>query len=249
MDRMRATGPEAAPDLRLPRYLQIRDDLMRRICARAWSDGQPLPAEDRLAGEFEVSVGTVRKALQVLVAEGMLERVHGKGTFVTRAFERISMMRFVRFTEEERRELPTTRCLNLEVGDGPPEARARLGLAAREKLLSIHRTRACGKEVILSEHVWLSHRRFAPLEAYLKKESPPLLYPVYDSLCGVLVSRAMDELSMVPLPARDARVFGLAAGTPAIRIERLMTDPSEQPIEWRVSYVTQARFHYAIESR
>lgn len=246
---MRANLPEAAPDQRLPRYLQIRDELMQRICARAWVDGQPLPAEDRLAGEYEVSLGTIRKALQVLVAEGMLERVHGKGTFVTRAFERISMMRFVRFTEEEKRELPMTRCLELAVGDGSSDARSRLGLPAREKLLYIHRTRACGDEVILSEHVWLSQRRFAPLELYLKKESPPLLYPVYDSLCGVLVSRAMDELTIVPLPAKDAKVFGLKPGTPAMRIERLMMDPSEQPIEWRVSYVTQNRFRYAVESR
>jgi GntR family transcriptional regulator len=246
---MTANLMEAAPDLRLPRYLQIRDALMRRICARAWSDGQPLPAEDRLAREFEVSLGTIRKALQVLVAEGMLERVHGKGTFVSRAFERISMMRFVRFTEDERRELPATRCLELAVADGPASTRSRLRLPAREKLLYIHRTRACGDEVVLSEHVWLSQKRFAPLEAYLKKESPPLLYPIYDSLCGVLVSRAVDELTMVALPAKDAKVFRLKSGTPAMRIERLMTDPSEQPIEWRVSYVTQHRFHYAVESR
>jgi GntR family transcriptional regulator len=244
-----SANPVQAPDLRLPRYLQIRDELMRRICARAWTDGQPLPAEDRLALEFEVSVGTARKALQLLVSEGMLERVHGKGTFVTRAFERISMMRFVRFTEQERRTLPTTRCLALAVVDGPSEARTRLALPAREKLLYIHRTRACGDEVILSEHVWLGHKRFAPLESYLKKESPPLLYPVYDALCGVLVSRAMDELTMVPLPAQDAKVFGLKARTPAMQIERLMTEPSEQPIEWRVSYVTQQRFRYVVESR
>lgn len=246
---MRTNPTEAAPDLRLPRYLQVRDELMRRICARAWSDGQPLPAEDRLAGEFEVSVGTIRKALQVLVAEGMLERVHGKGTFVTRAFERISMMRFVRFSEAERRELPATACLELAVGEGPAQARSRLALPAREKVLYLHRTRSCGGEAILSEHVWLGHKRFAPLEAYLKKESPPLLYPLYDSLCGVLVSRAIDELTMVPLPAKDAKVFGLKAGTPAMQIERLMTDPSEQPIEWRISYVTQKRFRYAVESR
>jgi GntR family transcriptional regulator len=246
---MSTTMMQATPDLRLPRYLQIRDELMRRICARAWSDGQPLPAEDRLAGEFDVSVGTIRKSLQVLVAEGMLERVHGKGTFVTRAFERISMMRFVHFSEAERRELPATRCLALAVDEGPAEARGHLKIAGREKLLYIHRTRACGAEVVLSEHIWLGHKRFAPLEAYLKKESPPLLYPVYDALCGVLVSRAVDELTMVPLPARDAKVFGLKTGTPAMRIERLMADPAEQPIEWRVSYVTQKRFRYAVESR
>lgn len=239
----------AQPDLRLPRYLQIRDELMRRICARMWADGQPLPAEDRLAEEFGVSLGTMRKSIATLVDEGMLERVHGRGTFVTRAFERISMMRFVRFSAEEMQQLPTTRTLNLEVGEGTEQARSRLELGSREKILYIHRIRACGDEVVLSEHVSVSQRRFAALEQFLRKESPPLLYPVYDSLCNVLVSRAMDELTVVPLPAIDAKVFGLKAGTPAIRIERSMTDLAGQPIEWRVSYVTQARFRYIAESR
>ncbi len=239
----------SVPDRRLPRYLQIRDELMRRICARAWADGQALPAEDRLANEFQVSLGTMRKAMDVLVAEGMLERVHGRGTFVSRAFERISMMRFVRFTEEERSSLPQTACLALAVLDGPVELRTRLHLASRDKLLYIHRTRSCSGEAILSEHVWLNRSRFAALEPHLRKTSPPLLYPVYDALCGVLVSRARDELTMVPLPDDDARVFGLRAGTPALQIERLMLDPADQPIEWRVSYVPPARFRYVVESR
>lgn len=242
--------PNPSPhDQRLPRYLQIRDELMRRICARAWGPGEALPAEDRLAAEFEVSLGTMRKALETLVAEGMVERVHGRGTFVSRAFERISMMRFVRFTEEERRELPTTQCLEVGAREGTAETRRRLGLGPKDKLLYIHRTRSCGPEVILSEHVWLPYKRFAPLEAYMRKTSPPLLYPVYDALCGVLVSRAADELSVTPLAAKDAKVFKQPTGTPAIQIERLMADPSDQPIERRISYVTMQRFHYVVESR
>lgn len=246
---MSAISLDPPPDQRLPRYLQIRDALLRRICARAWADGQALPGEDRLAAEFEVSLGTMRKALETLVAEGIVERVHGRGTFVSRAFERISMMRFVRFSKEELLELPLTQCLEVSTRDGPADTKARLGVAAKDKLLYLHRTRSCGGEVILSEHVWLSHKRFAPLEAYLRKTSPPLLYPVYDSLCGVLVSRASDELSIAPLATKDAKVFALPVGTPAIRIDRVMTDPSDQPIERRISYVTMQRFHYAVESR
>lgn len=238
-----------AADTRLPRYVQIRDELMRRICARAWSAGDALPAEDRLAAEFGVSLGTLRRALEVLVADGMVERIHGRGTFVTRAFERISMLRFAGYSVTGDQPMPDAATVQLEVRQDAEIARDRLGLPPTEKLLYIHRTRAVRGEVLLSEHVWLQHRRFARLEAVLRREAPALLYPLYDALCGALVSRAADRLSIHPLPDADAALFQQPRGTLGVRIDRSMVDHAGLPIEWRVSWVTTRRFDYAVEMR
>ena len=238
-----------SPDPRLPRYLQIRDALMQRICARAWTEGQALPAEDKLANEYAASVGTLRKALEVLVSEGIVERIHGRGTFVTRAFDRISMLRFVGFSLAQGQDLPDTATLALAVRTEPIEAQRQLGLAPDEPMLYLHRTRSLNGKVLLSEHVWLPQQRFAKLEAHLREHSPPLLYPLYDSLCGVLVSRAADRLSIKPMPATDAALFELAPQTLGVRIERVMTEHSGQPIEWRVAYITTEQFEYAVEVR
>lgn len=222
---------------------------MRRICARAWTAGQALPGEDKLAAEFAVSLGTLRKAMGVLVDKGMVERVHGRGTFVTRAFERISMLRFVGFSLAEEHELPQTATLQIQVRGTPAIAKKKLGLSAQDKMLYLHRTRSFKGEVLLSEHIYLSHKVFGKLAPYLRKNSPPMLYPVYDSVCGVLISLASDELSVRPLPDVDAALFKQPANTLGVRIERTMTDHSGQPIEWRVSYVTTDRFQYAVEIR
>ncbi len=239
----------SAPDSRLPRYLQIRDELMRRICARAWTEGQALPAEDKLAAEFGVAVGTLRKALEALVADGIVERVHGRGTFVTRAFERISMLRFVGFSLAESGTTPdtATRALRAEVPS--PEIAARLNLAPGAKALYIHRTRSSARQVLLSEHIWLPHRLFHKLEAHLREHPVPFLYPAYDAVCGVLVSQAADELSGAPLPTADARLLKCPTGSLGIRIERRMFDPAGAPIEWRVAYLRTDRFRYAVETR
>ncbi len=238
-----------APDTRLPRYLQIRDALMRRICARAWTEGEALPAEDKLAAEYAASVGTLRKALAVLVSEGIVERIHGRGTFVTRAFDRISMLRFVGFSLTGTNELPETATLAIQVVQEPAEARQKLTLQANDKMLYLHRTRAIGQEVLLSEHVWLPYKRFAKLEAYLQKNNPLLLYPVYDALCGVLVSRAADQLSITALPDADAALFKMPQKSLGVRIERCMTEHTGQVIEWRVAYITTDRFQYTVETR
>ena len=241
--------PLSAADSRLPRYVQIRDELMRRICARAWSAGDALPAEDRLAAEFGVSLGTLRRALEVLVADGIVERIHGRGTFVTRAFERISMLRFVGYSVTGEQPMPDAGTVQVDVRQDAHIAQQHLGLAPDEKLLYLHRTRSVGGEVLLSEHIWLQHRRFGRLEPVLRREAPALLYPLYDALCGTLVSRAADRLSIHPLPDTDAALFRLPPGTLGVRIDRSMVDHAGVPIEWRVSWVTTGRFDYAVEMR
>lgn len=239
-----------AIDQRLPRHIQVRDELMRRVAERVWKAGEALPSEDKLAMEFSISVGTMRKAIQALTQEGILERVHGKGTFVTRAHERASMLRFVRFRDAERQEVPIAKILALRTDAGDEMARTKLQLRlASERTLYIHRSRSYGDEVVLVEHIWLPSKRFAKLEGHLRHESPPLLYPVYDMLCGVVVSKAVDELSVGSLSAGDAAIFGVKPATSCMRIERTMRDHGGAVVEWRISFVPCDRFHYTVEIR
>lgn len=237
-------------DQRLPRHAQVRDELACRIADREWKSGEALPSEERLAEEFSVSVGTMRKAIQALERESLVERIHGKGTFVTRAFEKSSMLRFVRFQGSEKKELPTANILSIRNELGVKAARDRLGLIpSAGKTLYLHRTRSYGDDIILVEHIWLPQKRFAKLESFLRKESPPLLYPIYDEICDVVVSKAVDELSMGKLSKKDAELFGVMPSNACMKIERTMYDHNGNVVEWRVSYVPAERFRYTVEIR
>lgn len=63
-------------------HLQIIDTLRHNIESGMYQPGDQFPTEMELAGEFGVSRGTLRRALQVLVDQGVLRRIAGKGTFV-----------------------------------------------------------------------------------------------------------------------------------------------------------------------
>ncbi len=63
-----------------PDYLRIADTLRRGIHDQTY--GTQLPTEPRLAEQFEVSTPTIKKALSLLVADGLIVRIPGKGTFV-----------------------------------------------------------------------------------------------------------------------------------------------------------------------
>jgi GntR family transcriptional regulator len=65
-----------------PLYLQVRDAIAQRIMSGEWRPRTAIPSESELAREFNVSVGTMRKALDVAEAERLLTRRQGRGTFV-----------------------------------------------------------------------------------------------------------------------------------------------------------------------
>lgn len=68
----------------------IADDLRDRITTGRIKPGERLPAEAHLASEYRVSTPTLRSALAVLQAEGLVEKVHGKGNFVRHPLRRIT---------------------------------------------------------------------------------------------------------------------------------------------------------------
>src|SRR5499427_10067344 len=66
-----------------PLYHQTAEVLRSRIVQNVWKQGDRLPSENQLCEEFGVSSITMRRAVATLVAEGLLVRLQGKGTFVS----------------------------------------------------------------------------------------------------------------------------------------------------------------------
>lgn len=73
--------PASVPAFR-PLYRQIQDLIVQALADKEWAPGEMIPSEMDLAARFEVSQGTVRRAIDELAAENLLVRRQGKGTFV-----------------------------------------------------------------------------------------------------------------------------------------------------------------------
>lgn len=63
-------------------YLRVANDIAARIASRELPPGTRLRAERDLAAHYGVAYGTVRRAMQVLRERGLIETIHGRGTFV-----------------------------------------------------------------------------------------------------------------------------------------------------------------------
>jgi GntR family transcriptional regulator len=68
-----------------PMYLQIMEQIRRRIAVGDWKAGQPLPSIRQLAVDLQISVITVKRAYLELEREGVITTQHGKGSVVADA--------------------------------------------------------------------------------------------------------------------------------------------------------------------
>ncbi len=76
-------GGDSGPDM-APRYLRIKRQIVSKISSGEWPSGHRAPSEKELSEAFQVSRMTVNRALRELSLEGLLVRVQGLGTFVSR---------------------------------------------------------------------------------------------------------------------------------------------------------------------
>ena len=239
-----------SPDGRLPRYQQIRDMLVNEIAQRVWSVGECMPTEAELARSYDASIGTIRKAIDLLVADGLVERSQGKGMFVRRPSFASSLFRFFRHsTKDGEATLPSSRIISRQLEAPPDEVRRSLHLAPDARAIRMERLRILNAKSLLLEEIWLSENRFPNFLSLAPGLLDPLLYPAYETHFGILITRAMETLSVMPGDRRINQALDLDAAAPLMVIERCAFDHDNKPVEWRRSYGEAARFRYRTEVR
>ncbi len=243
-------GAVVVRDARLPLYQQLRDELAAQIAAHRWRPGDPIPSESELTKRFSVATGTVRKAIDALVADGLVERTQGKGTFVRRPRFDASLFRFFRFESVGgERRIPASRILKRQMLTAPSAVVSALKLPRGAKVIRLTRLRVVDDQPLLVEDIWLPHARFAALMDVKPSGFPSLLYPMFEQTCGQVVASAGETLTVELAAATHAALLQLPPGTPVIVIERVAHAYDGSPLEWRRSRGPADRFRYHVEIR
>lgn len=241
-----AAGGEA-PDFR-PLYSQVKDLILRRMVSGRWRPGEALPSEQRLAVEFGVSQGTVRKALDEMAAQNLVVREQGRGTFVASHQNPRAQFHFLHIVSDSgAKEVPTSRILALREAAATREQSRRLGLAAGARVLRILRVRAIKGVPVILERIAAPAALLPGFDLPLGKEIPDELYVIYEQRFGVAVARAEESLKAVPADAADARHLGVAKGAALLEIDRIARSLDGTRVEWRLSRCNTAHHHYFSE--
>ncbi len=227
------------------RYAALATAMRARIVQGEWPPGTTIPAEQTLAAEHGVALGTMRRALDLLAEQGLVERVHGRGTFVKAGLTGAPMLRFFRFGDAAGQP-PRSRILSRDTLPAPIEIARGLGAGPGEPALRLKRLRYVAEQPCLYEEIWLPLPLFEPLLDSDTANWGDLLYPLFLERCGVHVQRAVDTIGFANLAAAQARVLRLPAGHPCARVQRQAFDLSGRCIELRTTVGDANAFHYTV---
>lgn len=239
-----------AHDARLPLYQQLHDDIVAKITNKEWRLDQPIAPEQELAKTYGTAVGTVRKAVELLVAEGILERFQGRGTFIRRASFDGSLFRFFRFqTKSGERKIPASRILARDVVEPPEPVIKALQLDVSAKAIRMSRLRLIDAAPMLIEEIWLPQQKFAAFMSVEIDRIGDLLYPEYEQHCNQVIAYANETLTVEAVNRTQARQLHIEPGSPVVVIERLAFSYDNHPLEWRRSRGPADQFQYHVTIR
>ena len=229
-----------------PLYQQVRDLLVSRISTGAWRPAEALPSEQALAGEFGVSQGTVRKAIDSLVAENLIERRQGKGTFVAQHTRESAQFRFFKLCHDAgERALPTCKQSTIIRRPASADECEKLGLRKRSDVYQVTRTRYAKNKPVLRENIVVSASLFPNLDT--QQPLPNTLYTLYQSEFNISVNGAREQLKAVAADKEAARELQVDVGAPLLSIERIALDVAGRPIELRRTVFLTENTHYSID--
>jgi GntR family transcriptional regulator len=234
-----------------PAFVRLARHIRERIIGGEWLPGQLLPGEESLAREMKVSVGTVRKAFDVLSGQGLVTRHRGRGTFVARATNERAFTSFYRLIDRQdsARRLPTDTILLRERASADAAERTALQLGPADFVYRVRRRRTLDGAPLVLETIAFPYHRVGDKEWGEDSAAAHLVYSFLEQQCGVSISRVEDRLQACLLPQDQAADFGIPAGHPVLLAVRVAFDLQGAPVEYRRSWMVTDAHDYFSELR
>lgn len=230
----------------LSAYSRLQHSLILQIESGVWQPGEQMPTERALAEEHGLSVGTVRKAMDMLVQGGYCYRVQGKGTFVADYTKEAPVFYRMRTEFSAADAELTTRGVQVGVGPVPASAASALRLAPGTHGIRVFRMLQ-GRDESGSFFAGCSASWFPPdiCAALLKTDVAEFqrhtLYRLVEEKCGI-PSVYCDEFMTIctELPDEVRRLLNRPVLMPCFQLKMVSFSYGKKPFEYRESYIFSA---------
>jgi len=232
----------------VPLHHQLYLELRGALDKGTWSVGDRLPTEKELAERYGCSLITVRRALDELRRERRIERIPGRGSFVTAPPIERDLAALTSFTQEmEARGLsPETDLIGASAGTAETRVADYLELEPGTATIEVERLRSAGGQPLVLETVYLPADRFPGLlDADLANQS---LYGLLAARYGVTLVRAREAIEPILPTPREAELLGQDPSQPALLIELVAFSGDEVPIEYCRGVVRGDRARYHVDA-
>lgn len=232
-------------DRREPEYQRIAAVFREEMRSGQLRPGARLPSESELMARFDVSRITVRHAIALLAADGLVETRHGSGTFVRQPPVPYQLYRLSSFEEVMRGSglQPGSSVRAFELRRPPPEVVDALGTSG--DAYRLQRVRLVADEPLCYDITWLP----APIGRRLQVSDleARTLYDLYENELGLRVVGASHQVEAVSAAAGVARLLGVPRAVPMLVVQRLTQGEGGRPLDWQRRFYRADRFRLELE--
>lgn len=233
------TGP-------IPLYYQLEKRIRDRIEAGEFNKGDALPTEGRMCSEYNVSRITVRRALDGLQQQGLIERHRGVGSFVSEKKSGInsyltgSLNEFLSIAGSL-----TTKCISLAEMEPPHDIAARLELIEGELAVHMRALGSLGDEPVTFLEIWLPLKIGSMLSVDQLSGQVPVIRLV-EQAANLQITRGEQIIEPGRAGEQAGHFLGISAETPVLHAQRTYFS-GKRVIEVANAVYHPERYRYAIE--
>ena len=236
----------------IPLYYTIKDDIIEQIDNEEYRPGEAIASEKVLMEKYGVSRTTVRRAIELLVNDGYLYIIRGKGTFVKGKKYAQSVTNFSSCTEmlREMHIKPFVEVLKNEVCAPMQSIRSKLGLAEGERVFHLERLNSVENIPINYTRTFLPYKYLAGIEEY--DFSVLSLYEIMRDVYGIEIGEADRTVEAVLPPKGVAEILGVTQETPVLKFNAVVygkRQDSRLCIEAYKTYFRTDRIKFIINSK
>lgn len=229
-----------------PLYQQIKEKLIISLIEKKWLAGEMIPSEVELADIYSVSQGTVRKAIDELVAEKLLTRKQGKGTFVASHQEERSNYRFLRLVNSQGNfDQSETKILLCHRLKSPQEVCSKLKISNDEVVIHLRRLMSFYRQPVVLEDIWLPSKKFDGLTHEMLLQWGGSLYALFEKQFGIHMVRADEQIKAVKANALAEEFLKVEISDPLLEITRISYTYDNLAVEMRQAlYLTKDYYYF-----
>jgi GntR family transcriptional regulator len=232
---------------KVPLYYQLKEEIKKKILNGTYKENDLIPSERELGEQFNLSSTTVRRALNDLVQERLLERKAGKGTFVRMSKVKRDLRKVLGFTAnmQEMGLFPSTTVLSKNIVPANNFARQRLGLEKKATVVRIKRLRLANDVPMMLETRYIRADLCPGIE---KLDLSSSLWEVFEGVYHHKPYRHTQNVTITKFSGPQAALFGLEGGALAFLINGVTYIKDGQPIECEKSLYRSDKYDLAFEA-
>ncbi|MDO4478613.1 MAG: GntR family transcriptional regulator [Lachnospiraceae bacterium] len=206
----------------VPLYYTIIEYLMREIEDGLIGPDESIKSERELMEQFGMSRTTVRKALDVMVNEGYLYRIQGKGTFVAKKKREHGLNVFVSNSEEIKAQghVPSYKVISCEVVNPRPSVARKLGISEEEKIFRLERVLYSDDEPV---NITISHIPYKYVPGLARIDfAKNSLYNVLENDYGITICRSVRTIEATFCGDKDSGYLNASPNLPVLLFKGVM---------------------------